>query len=433
MLSKLRDAIAADLEGTVVSIGSQTITLQGLRAPVGADCIVSTTNGESTEAIVVAADRNELSIAPLAGTGGITIGARATLKSVTPSIAVGEELLGRVVDCYARPLEGSSAIATCDCQPLTPRPLSPTERVPINQVLHTGVRAIDSFLTVGRGQRIGIFAGTGVGKSSLLGMLARGTEADVVVLGMIGERGREVQDFLEHEIDEPLRPKCVTVVETGEQPAARRLRAAQTATAIAEYFRDQGKHVLLLVDSITRCAQAQREIGLAAGEPPATRGFPPSVFAVLPKLVERAGTVCLPDARVGSITGIYNVLVEGDDPNEPISDTMRGVLDGHIQLSRSLAEQGHYPAIDIPASISRLQSRLLSKETLGQTQRIRRRISDYRDHEDLINIGAYQDGANPRVDQAIACKPAIDDFLRQTPTERYEATQIARQLDELAN
>ncbi len=263
-------------------------------------------------------------------------------------------------------------------------------------------------LTLGRGQRIGIFAGSGVGKSTLLGMMARGTNADVVVIGLVGERGREVQEYLQRELGPETRRKCVTVVATSDQPALRRVQAAMTTTAIAEYFRDCGKNVLLMMDSVTRFAMAQREIGLAAGEAPTTRGFPPSVFSMLPRLVERSGVT-----NRGSITGIYTVLVEGDDTNEPISDTLRGLLDGHFVLSRKIAHRGRYPAIDILASLSRLQSHLASEDHQKASNQLRTLMSAYQENEDLITIGAYQKGSNLMVDRAIAMKPEIDAFLSQ--------------------
>jgi flagellum-specific ATP synthase len=283
------------------------------------------------------------------------------------------------------------------------------DRPPIDQVLPTQIRAIDAFLTLGRGQRIGVFAGSGVGKSTLLGMLARGTQADIVVIALVGERGREVREFLERDLGAAGRKRSVTVVATSDQPAPQRILAAKTATAIAEAFRDQGKNVLLLMDSVTRFAMAQREIGLAAGEVPTTRGYPPSVFSMLPQLVERTGK-----STAGSITGIYTVLVEGDDPNEPISDTLRGLLDGHIHLSRNIAARGRYPAIDILPSLSRLQSQLGPNNHLQAASALRALMAVYRENEDLINIGAYVKGSNLQIDRAIQMRGSIEEFLSQS-------------------
>ncbi|MFN9914853.1 MAG: FliI/YscN family ATPase, partial [Pirellulaceae bacterium] len=287
-------------------------------------------------------------------------------------------------------------------------PVAALERPPIQQILPTGVRAIDAFITLGIGQRLGVFAGSGVGKSTLLGMLARGTHADVVVIGLIGERGREVREFLERDLTDQGRQKSVVVVATSDTPAPRRILAAKTATAIAEAYRDAGKNVLLLMDSVTRFAMAQREVGLAAGEVPTTRGYPPSVFATLPQLVERSG-----NSPRGSITAIYTVLVEGDDTNEPISDTLRGLLDGHLHLSRSIAARGRYPAIDVLSSLSRLQSHLIDASMRTALTQLRSAMATYQENEDLINIGAYTKGSNPQIDHAIDMRPRIEDFLSQ--------------------
>jgi flagellum-specific ATP synthase len=282
------------------------------------------------------------------------------------------------------------------------------DRPPIDTILPTSVKAMDAFLTLGKGQRVGIFAGSGVGKSTLLGMLARGTQADVVVIGLIGERGREVREFIERDLGEEGRRRAITVVATSDQPALRRLQAAKTATSIAEFYRAEGKDVLLLMDSVTRFAMAQREIGLAAGEVPATRGYPPSVFAMLPQLVERAGR-----SGKGSITGIYTVLVDGDDTNEPISDALRGLLDGHIHLSRSIASRNRYPAIDVLPSLSRLQSQLVTPQHARAAGELRQLMAVYRDNEDLISIGAYKTGSNALVDRAIAMRANIEALLAQ--------------------
>jgi flagellum-specific ATP synthase len=307
--------------------------------------------------------------------------------------------------------------------PCDAAPVPALTRPPIDKILPTQVRAIDSFLTIGFGQRVGIFAGSGVGKSTLLGMLARGTQTDCVVIALIGERGREVREFLDRDLGEEGRKKCVTVVATSDQPAPKRILAAKTATAIAESLRDQGKNVLLLMDSVTRFAMAQREIGLAAGEVPTTRGYPPSVFAMLPQLVERTGI-----NQRGSITALYTVLVEGDDANEPISDALRGLLDGHIHLSRGIAARGRYPAIDILPSLSRLQSQLISRDLRLSAEAVRSSMAVYKENEDLINIGAYQRGSSPQIDRAIQLRSSIEAFLAQ---EQHELIPWQRSVDDL--
>lgn len=343
---------------------------------------------------------------------GIRPGDPISLVAPYMTLRVSPELLGRVVDSQGKVIDHGKPIFPVSRVRLDNEAPIALDRPPIDQILHTGVRAIDTLFTVGRGQRVGIFAGSGVGKSRLLGMLARGSDADVIVVGLIGERGREVQEFLQRELTPAARQRCVTVVATSDQAALRRVQAAHAATAIAEYFRDQGQHVLLLMDSITRCATAQREIGLASGEAPTTRGFPASVFSMLPKLVERSGT-----HRCGTITGVYTVLVEGDDPNEPISDALRGLLDGHIQLSRKIAHRGRFPAIDVLSSLSRLQSHLVDSRHLRMAARLRQLVADFHEHEDLINVGAYEDGRNPRIDQAISLRQEIESFLHQDSSE----------------
>jgi flagellum-specific ATP synthase len=343
------------------------------------------------------------------------------------SIPVGPEMLGRVFDAAGQAIDELPQPRSVARVPLDCQPVSAMQRPPINQVLTTGVRAIDSLLTIGRGQRVGIFAGSGVGKSTLLGMMARGTSAQVVVIGLVGERGREVQEYLQRELDPETRSRCVTIVATSDQPALRRVQAAMAATAVAEYFRDQGQDVLLMMDSVTRFAMAQREIGLSAGEAPTTRGYPPSVFSMLPRLVERSGT-----SSKGTITGIYTVLVEGDDTNEPISDTLRGLLDGHFVLSRKIAHQGRYPALDILSSLSRLQNHLVDGEHLSGCQTVRTLLSTYRENEDMITIGAYQRGSSPAVDRAIVLQPSIQQFLTQPSRQIADWRSSLAGLRELA-
>jgi flagellum-specific ATP synthase len=328
------------------------------------------------------------------------------------TVEVGENLLGRVLDGLGRPFDGRGPLNGDAQYPLQNSPPDPLERQRIKEPLPVGVRAIDGLLTCGKGQRIGIFAGSGVGKSTLLGMMARNTTADVNVIGLVGERGREVREFIERDLGPEGLARSVVVVATSDQPALIRLKGAYTATAIAEYFRDKGYDVLFMMDSVTRFAAAQREVGLAVGEPPATRGYPPSVFAIMPKLLERTGP-----GRAGTITALYTVLVEGDDMNEPIADTVRGILDGHIVLSRRLADRGHYPAIDVLASVSRVMPEVISREHLRAAIQVKEMMAAYQEMEDLINIGAYQSGTNPRVDRAISLIESIRGFLKQDVDE----------------
>ncbi|MEZ6133625.1 MAG: FliI/YscN family ATPase [Pirellulaceae bacterium] len=411
----LSAAVPSHIEGTIWSVGRNAIEAIALPTPMGAVCEIWRRGGARIPAEVIGFEGARTLLASLDGSEGIAPGDKVTLMHSVATIPVGPALIGRVIDAAGNPLDDQGVIESVSRAPLDAPPISAMQRPPIDEVLTTGVRTIDTLLTLGRGQRIGIFAGSGVGKSTLLGMMARGTDADVVVIGLVGERGREVQEYLQRELDATTRQKCVTVVATSDQPALRRVQAAMTATAIAEYFRDSGKHVVLMMDSVTRFAMAQREIGLAAGEAPTTRGYPPSVFSMLPRLVERSGT-----GPRGSITGIYTVLVEGDDQNEPISDTLRGLLDGHFVLSRKIAHRGRYPAIDVLSSLSRLQSHLASPQHQQAAIAIRNLISAYKDNEDLITIGAYQRGSSALVDRAVALQPAIDQFLGQPARERAD-------------
>lgn len=423
----LASAIPGRIGGTVWSVGSNAIEAVGLPAPMGAVCKILRPGQPALPAQVIGFQGSTTLLASLDGSDGISPGDAVQLLSSSAHLQVGPGLMGRVIDAAGRPIDNLPAPASIARMPLDGDPIAAMNRPPIDRVLTTGVRAIDSMLTIGLGQRIGIFAGSGVGKSTLLGMMARGTNADVVVIGLVGERGREVQEYLQRELNQAAREKCVTVVATSDQPALRRVQAAHTSTAIAEYFRDQGKNVLLMMDSVTRFATAQREIGLAAGEAPTTRGFPPSVFSMLPRLVERSGT-----GPKGSITGIYTVLVEGDDTNEPISDTLRGLLDGHFVLSRDIAQRGRYPAIDVLHSLSRLQNHLADEAHLQATTRVRSLLSTYRENEDLISIGAYPRGSNPAIDQAIVNKPRIDEFLSQQASEVAPWNQTIQSLKSLA-
>jgi flagellum-specific ATP synthase len=339
-------------------------------------------------------------------------------------VSVGEGLLGRVIDGLGNPLDGAGVVETAARYPLQPPPLNPLARDPIVAPLGTGVRAIDGLLTCGRGQRLGLFGGSGVGKSTLLGMMARGTAADIAVIALVGERGREVRAFLEHDLGHDGLQRSVVVVSTSDNPPLVRLRAAYTATAIAEYFRDAGKNVLLMMDSVTRFAMAQREVGLALGEPPTTKGYTPSVFTLLPKLLERAGTA----AGKGAITGLYTVLVEGDDHNEPVADAVRSILDGHIVLTRELAMQNHYPAIDVLRSISRVMTDVAAADHLACAGRVKSILAAYRKAEDLINIGAYVNGSNPRIDQAIRLIEPLNRYLVQGIDEQAGLSESVAQL-----
>ncbi|RMF87406.1 MAG: FliI/YscN family ATPase [Nitrospirae bacterium] len=386
------------------------IEAYGRGSSIGGLCHIYTRDGRRyVEAEVVGFKEDRVLLMPLGELAGIGPGSRVVARSPSAGVAVGEGLLGRVVDGLGRPADGKGAVEAEAEYPLYGAPPPALERVPIREPLDLGVRAINGLLTVGRGQRLGIFAGSGVGKSTLLGMMARHTRADVNVIALIGERGREVREFIERDLGRAGLARSVVVVATSDRSPLERTRGAFVATAIAEYFRDQGRHVLLMMDSVTRLATAQREIGLAIGEPPTTRGFPPSVFGLLPKLTERAGTCGGP----GTITGLYTVLVEGDDMNEPIADHMRGILDGHIVLSRELAARQHFPAIDVPASVSRLVGSLVAPDHRRRIALAVATLTDYQRAEDLINIGAYTRGNNPRVDRAIDRIGPLRAYLRQ--------------------
>jgi flagellum-specific ATP synthase len=418
------------LWGTVARTVGMTVSAAGFPAPIGALAQIDRQAGPPLEAEVIGF-RDELTLLyPLSELAGVRHGNRVRLARTNRWLRVGPELLGRVIDAQAVAVDGKPQPALTDRTTLFRAPPHPCTRPRIDTALSTGVRSIDGLLTCGKGQRMGIFAGSGIGKSILLGMMARYTAADVIVVALIGERGREVNEFIQRDLGPDGLAKSVVVVATSNEPALVRVHAGLAATAVAEYFRDQGKDVLLLMDSITRFALAQREIGLAAGEPPTTRGYTPSVFAVLPKMVERAG-----QSPRGSITAFYSVLVEADDPNEPISDAVRGLLDGHVWLARKLSTRGHYPAVDVLESLSRLMPEVVSPEHYQAAQMLRELQAAYRDHEDLISIGAYRRGSNPAVDLAIEMQEPINRFLRQPVTERSsveEALQGLLQLRQLA-
>ena len=396
------------MQGRVSRVMGLLIESAGPRARLGEMCEIDNGAGEPLPVQVVGFRDHTLLTVPLGDLSGIRPGDRLVLRHGAVSVGAGPELLGRVVDALGRPIDGGP-LETSHRVPLLPPPLNPMDRESVHTPLPTGVRAIDALLTCGRGQRLGLFGGSGVGKSTLLGMMTRGTAADVIVLGLVGERGREVRTFLEHDLGPAGRERSVVVVSTSDNPPLLRMRAAYTATSIAEHFRDQGKHVLLLMDSVTRFAMAQREVGLAAGEPPTTKGYPPSVFAALPSLLERAGGV----RGGGSITAIYTVLVDGDDHNEPIADAVRAILDGHIVLSRDLATRHHYPPIDVLQSVSRTMPDVVDATHRQRTAQVRDWLGVIRDSEDLVNVGAYVEGSNPRIDQARARRDAIDGFLCQ--------------------
>ncbi|MBX5476156.1 MAG: FliI/YscN family ATPase, partial [Clostridia bacterium] len=412
---RVRRAVAAvpraGRAGRVEEALGLVVAARGPRAQVGELCRLHAASGPVL-AEVVGFRRGQTLLMPLGATDGIAPGVWVEALDRPLTVRLGAEMLGRIVGPLGEPVDGGPIWRVEEERPLEARPPEALSRPPIRERLWVGVRAIDHLLTCGRGQRLGIFAGSGVGKSTLLGMIARHNQAPVTVLALIGERGREVREFLEHELGEEGRRRAVAVVATSDQPPLLRLKAAQTATTIAEFFRDQGHDVVLLMDSLTRFAMAGREVGLAAGEPPATRGYPPSVFAALPRLVERAGT-----AARGSITAFYTVLVEGDDMNEPIADAVRGLLDGHIVLSRRLASEHQFPAIDVLESISRLMPKVADERTIEAAARARRLLAVYRDAADLIQVGAYQPGSDPDIDAAREARPRILAFLRQRPDE----------------
>ncbi len=406
--------------GKVAKVVGLTVESIGPEAKLGDLCriVVDKESGNYVMAEVVGFHDNRLLLMPYESMDGIGVGCVVENTGHPLTVSVGNELLGHTLDGLGRPTDTEEEIVLPAQYPVDCLPPDPMKRKIIDQVLPLGVKAVDGLLTVGRGQRIGIFAGSGVGKSTLMGMFARNTKADINVIALIGERGREVREFIERDLGPEGMARSVVVVATSDKPALIRKKAAMTATAIAEYFRDQGRDVLLMMDSLTRFSMAQREIGLASGEPPVTRGYPPSVYAELPKLLERAGT-----SDRGSITGLYTVLVDGDDFNEPITDTARGILDGHIVLNRKLAQKNHYPAIDVLASISRVMSSIASKEQKEYAGKLKNAMATYAEAEDLINIGAYKSGSNPEIDYAIAKNKAVNEFLLQRTDEKFEFDQ----------
>ena len=416
------------VEGMLKRSVGLAMEAEGCHAALGGRCDVLTADGRRVETEVVGFSTERLFLMPIGDSRGLSPNSRVIPVSAAPEIGVGEELLGRVLDGCGKPLDDGKPLSTSDSAPLFRLPINPLQRSPIREQLDVGVRSINALLPLGRGQRMGLFAGSGVGKSMLLGAMSRNTTADVVVVAMIGERGREVREFIESSLGPEGMRKAVVVATPADDSPLMRLHGAWRATAIAEFFRDRGLQVLLLMDSLTRFAQAQREIALAIGEPPATKGYPPSVFAKLPQLVERAGNSA--DGG-GSITAIYTVLAEGDDPNDPIVDAARAILDGHITLSRRLADAGIYPAVDVESSVSRVVPQIASADTQDLIGRFRRLHAVYQEHRDLIAVGAYRPGSDPRVDEAIARWPSVVKFLQQSADERVALRESQDALSEL--
>jgi flagellum-specific ATP synthase len=403
-----RRALPVGVTGRVTGVRGLTVQASDFGVPVGATCRIRR-NGQNIEGRVIGFAEESTLVMPMGSTAGIGRGDRIELTAGEQAISVGPGMLGRVLNAFAQPIDEAGPMKTESRRPIWPEPIDPLERQRISEPIGTGIRAIDALMTVGRGQRISSLSGPGVGKSVLMGMISRYTSADVTVIALVGERGREVRDFIERDLGTEGMRKAVVVVATGDEPPLVRVQAGAVATAIAEYFRDQGGHVLLLMDSLTRLAMAQRQIGLVAGEPPTTKGYTPSVFNLLPELLERSGRI-----GSGSITGFYTVLVEGDDMTEPIADAVRSITDGHLWLSRALANRGHYPAIDILESVSRVMIDVTDGAHLAAAREIQRSMATYRDIEDLVNLGAYSPGSNPEADQAIKAHPLVDEFLRQT-------------------
>lgn len=436
------------LAGRLTRINGLVMEASGLKLPLGAGARIQVRGTTMVEAEVVGFSGDRLFMMPTEDVYGLSPGALVFPLSPTPTppilgqiptpqrrmpdrakhLPVGDALLGRVVDGNGRPLDDLGTITTQQLHSLASRPLNPLQRAPITHTMDVGIRAINGLLTVGRGQRLGLFAGSGVGKSVLLGMMARYTKADRIVVGLIGERGREVQEFITQNLGTEGLSRSVVVAAPADVSPLMRLQGASYATAIAEYFRDEGQHVLLIMDSLTRYAMAQREIALAIGEPPVTRGYPPSVFARLPQLVERAGNG---STGGGSITAFYTVLTEGDDPQDPIADSARAILDGHIVLNRQLADAGHYPAIDIEQSISRVMNSLITPHHQERARQFKQLYARYQRARDLISVGAYVAGSDPLLDRAIAIYPSLEAFLQQAVEERSEGNISEQQLDEL--
>src|SRR6056297_3047144 len=420
---ELDDTKLSSNYGHITRVVGLIIESKGPEVSIGELCYIKN-NERSVKAEVVGFDDNRVLLMPIGKMEGINPGARVIATGEKLKIKVGENMLGQILNGIGKPiLDKDKQLSGLTERPVDRKPPNPLLRKRIKDPLSLGIKSIDGLLTCGKGQRVGIFAGSGVGKSTLLGMAARNTEADINVIGLVGERGREVREFIERDLGEKGLENSIVVVATSDKPALVRFKAAQITTAIAEYFRDKGQDVLLMMDSITRVAMALREVGLATGEPPATRGYPPSVFAKLPRLLERTGT-----NDKGTITALYTVLVEGDDFNEPVSDTVRGILDGHIDLSRELASRNHYPAIDVLSSVSRVMDDIVSEDHIEAAGELKKMLANYRESEDLINIGAYEEGSNPAVDRAIEHIDDINDFLQQGITEKSNFSQTLQKL-----
>lgn len=418
------------VEGRLLRMVGLTLEATGCKAPIGSHCTIRSHENHDIETEVVGFSGQKMFLMPIEPASGLQPGARVIPNRLVSQVPVGPGLLGRVLDGRGQPLDSKGPLLADDYVALQREAINPLERKPIDEPLDVGVRAINSLLTVGRGQRMGLFAGSGVGKSVLLGMMTRFTTADITVVGLIGERGREVKEFIEHSLGEEGLRRSVVVASPADDSPLMRMHGAMLATAIAEHFRDQGKNVLLLMDSLTRYAQAQREIALAVGEPPATKGYPPSVFAKLPQLVERAG-----NGKIGggSITAFYTVLTEGDDAQDPVADSARAILDGHVVLSRRLAEEGQYPAIDIEASISRAMPQVVSDDHLKKAQVLKRLYARYQQSRDLISVGAYVQGSDPETDLAINKIGSIRAYLGQGMVEKVDFQQSLQQLDKMFN
>jgi FliI/YscN family ATPase len=424
---RLQTVMPLRVVGEVAGISGLTIEVRDLPVAVGSMCRIHSFGGKSSLGEVIGLRRDQTLLMPLSPLAGVARGDKVENIASVPRLRCSEELLGRVINGLGHPIDGKGPLHLCHSSRIDAPSVAPLLRRNIHQPIATSIRAIDALHTCGQGQRMGIFAGPGVGKSTLLSSIARNHGADVSVIALIGERGREVQEFLTKSLGPDGLARCVLVVSTGDESPPLRVRAAKVAATISEYFRDQGKNVLLLMDSLTRLCHAQRQIGLAAGEPPATKGFPPSVFALLPEILERAG-----NSPVGSITGFYTVLVEGDDFNEPIADAVKGITDGHIWLDRKLATRGHFPAIDALQSISRVRPEVVPETQVKSAVRVQSLLATYQSIEDLVNIGAYAPGANLEYDLAVQSRARIIQFLQQAPNESVTLEQSAQQLQELA-
>jgi len=426
-IDKLKDINLYHYIGKVTRVIGLIIEVRGIKPFIGEICKVKVNEDTVLTEVVGFKDNNSL-LMPFGDLKGVSPGCQVFATGKTHSVPVGPGLLGKVIDGLGYPLDGSELNGFNELYPVNNSPPNPLDRKPIKELFSTGIKAIDGFLTMGEGQRVGIFSGSGVGKSTLMGMIARGSSADVNVIGLIGERGREVLEFIDKDLGPDGLKKSVVVVATSDNPSLMRIRGAFVTHAIAEYFRDMGKKVLLMMDSVTRFAMAQREVGLAVGEPPTTRGYTPSVFAILPTLLERTG-----NSKDGSITALYNVLVDGDDFNEPISDSVRGILDGHIILSRELAARNHFPAIDILHSISRLMVDIADPDQLRIAGEIKNNLAIYKQNEDLISIGAYEKGSNPKIDRAIFLYDKINSLLCQRIKESFSHEKTIKLMKEVLN